>query len=259
MLSSRIIPSLLISNRRLVKTIKFSNPRYLGDPLNAVKIFNEKRADEILILDISATANGVPPDIDFIRDLASECRMPLTYGGGIKSLSHAMSLIELGVEKVAISSAAIFNPDLICEIVREIGSQSLAIVIDIACGKNIDDFLIRTSGGKIRVNGSPYEYIKKFQDLGAGEIVINSIDRDGMMCGYDLTMAHKFRNCCSLPLTILGGCSCLEDIGDLISEFDVIGAAAGSVFFYKGGLKAVLINYPDKKQKELLYSANKRQ
>lgn len=256
MLRPRIIPCLLISNRGLVKTVKFGNAKYVGDPINAVKIFNEKEADELAVFDIDASVKGLEPDFKMIGHLAEECRMPLCYGGGIKTVEQARKIIGLGVEKVSISSAAIENPSLIKHISEEIGSQSLAVVLDVKRTMFGSKYEICTCNGKRKTGLSPLEFVKEAERLGAGEIVINSIDNDGEMKGYDIILAKKIREVISVPMTVLGGAGSLDDVGVLIRNFGIVGAAAGSLFVFKGVYRAVLINYPDGKEKDRLILNN---
>lgn len=251
MLRPRIIPCLLIQSGGLVKTMQFKSPRYLGDPINAVRIFNEKEADELIVLDIDATSELREPDLKMIKSLASECRMPLCYGGGIKTVDQANAIFSLGVEKIALSSAAITNPALITEIAHCVGSQSVVVVLDVK-KKIFGGYEIFINNGKVATNINPFEYAKRIEQLGAGEVVINSIDNDGMMKGYDLELVDRIRNSITLPLTVLGGCSKLEDFARLIGMYGIIGAAAGSLFVYKGALKGVLINYPSWNEKNEL-------
>lgn len=244
MLSPRIIPCLLVQSKGLVKTTKFKDARYLGDPMNAVRIFNEKEADELMILDIDATAESRGPDFKMIENWAEECRMPLCYGGGITTVEQAQQIFSLGVEKIAMSSGAINNPSLVEEISKKVGSQSVVIVLDVK-KKMFGGYEVYTHNGKKATGKNPFELMTRFQELGAGEIVINNIDADGEMKGYDLVLIDKARNSTTLPLTAIGGAGTLEDIGGLISKYGIIGASAGSLFVYKGKLKAVLINYPN--------------
>lgn len=256
MLRPRIIPTLLVHEGGLVKTVGFKNPKYVGDPINAVKIFNEKEADELTVLDIDASVNGAEPDYKLIADLAMECRMPLCYGGGVRTAQQAKRIIGLGVEKVAISSAAIENPELIKQISQEVGAQSVVVVLDVRkrmFGKEYDVYI---HNGKKNTKRNALEVAMQAQELGAGEIVINSIDNDGQMKGYDLALAQRMREVLSIPITILGGAGSLDDIRELVRSCGVIGAAAGSLFVFKGAYRAVLINYPSIPQRdELIRSA----
>ena len=249
MLSPRITPCLLIKNKGLVKTTGFDLPKYVGDPINAVKIFNEKEVDELIVLDIDATVKGFDPDFSMIKKLAAECRMPMCYGGGVKTLEHAKFIIGLGVEKVAISSIALKNPNIIYEISNALGSQSVVLVLDVK--KSLfGKYEVYTYNGKNKSNWSLLKIVKKAESLGIGEIIVNSIDLDGAMQGYDLVLAKKVRNMVNLPLTILGGAGSLGDIRKLFRALGVIAAAAGSLFVFKGKYRAVLINYPSTSKKE---------
>jgi len=257
MLRPRIIPCLLIHKGGLVKTQAFKAPKYVGDPINAVKIFNEKEADELVVLDIDATANGVEPNYALIAKLAAECRMPLCYGGGITTAEQASRIIGLGVEKVSISAAAVKNPGLLTEIASAIGRQSVVAVLDVRkkTGLFAKGYEVCTHNGKTTCKHEALALAKALQDAGAGEIVINSVDRDGEMKGYDLALARQMRAALRVPMTMLGGAGSLEDIGALIGACGVVGAAVGSLFVFKGKYRAVLINYPTSIQKDEICSA----
>lgn len=249
MLRSRIIPCLLVHNKGLVKTLKFSieDGKYVGDPINAVKIFNEKHVDEIMVLDIDATVEGREPDYKMIKNLATECRMPLCYGGGVTTVEQVRKIIKLGAEKVAISSAALANIDLLRQMSESVGAQSVVLVLDINKKKGIFggiQYEIFTHNGKKKTGKKLYEFLEKIKDIPYGELVINNIDLDGMMTGYDMDMCEKVRDLTDVPLTFLGGAGSYEDFKKLVSRFKVIGAAAGSIFVFKGKYKAVLIQYP---------------
>jgi len=235
-----------------VKTIQFSNPKYVGDPINAVRIFNEKEVDELIVLDIDATAKSREPDYGLIQNLASECRMPLCYGGGVSSVSQVEKIISLGVEKVAISTAAVSNVKLIAESAKAVGSQSVVVVMDVRKGKGAGKYEVWTHNGRLRTGRQVVDLVKKMAECGAGEIVINSIDRDGTMKGYDMELAKLVRNAIDIPITVLGGAGSLADIGNLIANLGVVGAAAGSLFVFKGPYRAVLINYPNRVEKDAL-------
>lgn len=252
MLRPRIIPSLLIQDKGLVKTVNFKNPKYVGDPINAVKIFNEKEVDELAVFDIDATAKGLEPDYSLIERLANQSRMPLCYGGGVKTVEQAQKIFSLGIEKIALSSAVIDNQSLITQIAERVGSQSVIVVLDVK-KKLFGGYEVYTHNGKKATGVNPFKFAEEAQRLGAGEIVINSIDQDGVMKGYDMTLIDKVREKISLPLTVLGGAGKLQDIKDVISKHGIIGVAAGSLFVFKGVYKAVLINYPTKEEKENLY------
>lgn len=261
MLRSRIIPCLLVHNKGLVKTLKFSveNGKYVGDPINAVKIFNEKQVDEIMVIDIDATVQGREPDYEMIKNVATECRMPLCYGGGVTSVEQVRKIIKLGAEKVAISAAALANPELLCQMSEAVGAQSVVLVLDIAKKKGLfggSHYEIFTNNGKKKTGKKLYEFLEEIKDISYGELVINNIDLDGVMEGYDMEMCDKVRKLTDVPLTFLGGAGSYEDLKKLVSRFKVIGAAAGSIFVFKGVYKAVLINYPKRSEKDELIKDN---
>jgi cyclase len=243
MLRSRITPCLLIHNGELVKTQQFKSPKYVGDPLNAVRIFNEKEVDEIIVLDIDATREGREPNLELIRELAAECRMPLCYGGGVTRADQAALIIGLGVEKVAVSAAAIENSTIVSEMATVVGRQSVVVVLDVK--KSLfGKYHVYTRNGSTNTKLDPVEVANQMEKLGAGEIVLNSIDNDGMMKGYDLELAQRVRDAIDLPMTILGGAGKLEDLRAATERFKLIGTAAGSFFVFKGKYRAVLISYP---------------
>lgn len=250
MLRPRIIPCLLVHEKGLVKTVLFKAPKYVGDPLNAVKIFNEKESDELIVLDIDASVNGAEPDYKMIADLAAECRMPLCYGGGIRTVAQAKHIISLGVEKIAISSAAVENPELIAQIADEIGRQSVVVVLDVKKRLLNKEYEVYVHNGRKNTKLNPIEFARRVEELGAGEIVFNSIDQDGQMKGYDLSLAQRARAAVDIPITILGGAGSLQDVEKLVDACGVVGASAGSLFVFKGVYKAVLINYPNLVQRD---------
>lgn len=252
MLKPRIIPCLLIRNGGLVKTVRFGDAKYVGDPINAVKIFNEKRTDELIVLDIDATGERREPNFKLIAQLAVECRMPLCYGGGIKTVEQAKKIIGLGVEKVALSSAVIENPKLTSQIADEIGSQSVAVVLDTKRPAPNKDAEVWIQNGAKNTRRTALELAREAEQHGAGEIVINAIDRDGRMEGYDIALAKQIRQSTRIPMTVLGGAGSLADLAKLIGACGIVGAAAGSLFVFKGAYRAVLINYPNPEQKDAL-------
>ena len=246
---------MLVRDNGLVKTVKFADEKYVGDPLNAVKIFNEKQVDEIVVLDIDATVNGSEPNYNLIKRLAAECRMPLCYGGGIKSAEQATYILSLGVEKISLSSKAISNPDLVKKLSDVVGSQSVVVTLDVK-RKIFGGYEVFTHNGTRSTKKSPIDLAKEFQSLGAGEIVINSIDNDGVMCGYDLKLIALIKDKLDIPTTAVGGCGSMSDVTDLWRNETIIGAGAGSVFVFKGKYRAVLINYPSFNEKyELVQSS----
>ena len=257
MLYPRIIPCLLVKDKGLVKTVNFKNPKYVGDPINAVRIFNEKEVDELMVIDIDATVEHREPDYKMIEHLAAECRMPLCYGGGVKTSEQIQRIIQLGVEKVAISSAAIEDPELVRQSSQVVGSQSVVVVLDVKKKYFGGKYEVFTHNGLKATGKSPVDLAAQMEKLGAGEIVINSIDNDGVMKGFDLPLIDKIRACINVPLTVLGGAGSLDDVRKLIHEYGAIGVAAGSLFVFKGRYKAVLINYPNRIEKVALIDQEK--
>jgi len=250
MLRPRIIPVLLLHDGGLYKTVRFKDPKYIGDPINAVRIFNEKEVDELMIVDIDASVRGKEPDYQLISRLSAECRMPLSYGGGVKQVEQFERIVSLGVEKVAISSGAVENPDLIREAVERVGSQSVVVVMDVKRSGLLRRPEIVTYNGTRRTGRDVVEFAQLVTQLGAGELLINSVDRDGSMEGYDMDLVERVRAAVSVPITVLGGAGSHDHIAELIRRFEIIGAAAGSCFVFKGKYRAVLINYPNRLEKQ---------
>jgi cyclase len=252
MLRPRIIPCLLVHKGGLVKTVGFEKPKYVGDPLNAVRIFNEKEVDELMVVDIDATRDGREPDYKLIANLATECRMPLSYGGGVRTVEQFERLVSLGVEKVATSAAAVADLSLVSAAAQRVGGQSVVVVIDVRRkGKVYEVF---THNGTRATGLDVIDFARRVEAAGAGEIVVNSIDQDGQMKGYDLDLVRAVRGAMTRPLTVLGGAGTLAHVSDLVKEFGIIGAAAGSLFVFKGVYRAVLINYPARVDRDRLIS-----
>jgi cyclase len=246
----RIIPVLGISGSSAVKTVKFRKPKYIGDPLNALRIFNEKEVDEIIITDITASIEKRGPNIPSIADLASECFMPVSYGGGIRSLSDVENLLAVGIEKIIINSLFVTNPKEVSEIVKRIGSQSVAASIDVKrnCFKRLRAW---THSGSRNTGLSVQELVKRAEDLGCGEIVITSIERDGTREGYDLDLIQAAAAVVRIPVVAYGGAASLQDCASAIKA-GAAGAAAGSLFTLRGPHDAVLISYPSEKEIQTL-------
>lgn len=252
MLRPRIIPVLLVHNDGLVKTVRFADPKYVGDPLNAVRIFNEKEVDELIVVDIDATVRGREPNYALIDKLAAECRMPLCYGGGVRTPEQVERIIGLGVEKVALSSAALASASLITESAARVGSQSIVVVMDVKKSGLLRRYELFTHNGTRATGIGPVAFADQAAKAGAGEIVVNSVDRDGTMSGYDFDLVDQVRAAVTLPLTVVGGAGSLADLKALIDRHRIIGAAAGSLFVFKGKYRAVLIQYPDRAEKDAL-------
>lgn len=246
-LKSRIIPCLILSNNGLIKTKQFKFYKYLGDPINIIKIFNEKNVDELTIFNVDASEKNIPINFGLLKSIANESNMPICYGGGIKNLETAKKIIYLGYEKISISTEFFKNKKLIGEISKNIGSQSTVLTLDVKKSKIDNIYDIYLSRGNIKNDISLIEAIKTAEDLGVGEIIINSIDRDGMRKGYDLDLVDKVKEYSSVPITILGGANSKLDIQNLANKYSPIGVGVGSFFVFKGSLDAVLINYDNLK------------
>lgn len=247
MLKTRVIPCLLLRDRGLVKTVRFSDPTYLGDPINAVKIFNDKEVDELIFLDIKATLENREPPFKLISEIASECFMPLCYGGGIKSLKDIQSILNLGVEKVSVNSYAVENPHFVRESADLVGRQSIVVSLDVK--KHLSgQYEIFTYGGKKLTGLNPVQFAIEMEEMGAGEILLNSIDRDGTMAGYDLELIKSVTKSVSIPVIACGGAGKLEDFTDAVKRGGASAVAAGSLFVFQGRLRGVLINFPSPKE-----------
>lgn len=242
----RIIPVLLIDDRDLIKTINFNKKIYLGDPVNAVKIFNRKGIDELAILDISASKNNKEPDYEILEDIASQAFMPLSYGGGVKSVAQIKKLLAIGYEKIVINTEFFRNPDIIKEAVEYAGSQSIVVSIDAKKKKN--GYVCMINDGNKIVEVSPQEMAIKAEKLGAGEILLNSIDNDGNMKGYDIQLVKTIAESVNIPVTACGGAGNVQDLKMVLEKGKAHAAAAGSMFVFYGKLKAVLITAPSEKE-----------
>lgn len=240
---TRVIPCLLLKNTGLVKTTKFKDPRYLGDPRNVVKIFNDKEADELVLLDITATCEGRGPRFELIGEIASECFMPLAYGGGITSLDEVKRLIGIGIEKVVLNSAAVANPGLVEATARVIGSQSVVVSMDVKQKFLTRRYEVHTHSGTRGSGLDPVAFARRMEEAGAGEIFLNSVDRDGTMSGYDLDLVRSVVQAVRIPVVACGGAAAVEDLARVI-HVGASAASAGSMFVYQGKLKAVLISFP---------------
>ena len=240
---SRIIPTLLLSNGGLVKTKKFKDPRYLGDPRNIVKLFNDKEADELVLLDISATNERREPNFELISEIVSECFMPLGYGGGVTKVDHVTRLISLGIEKVVINSAAVTNSLLISKSAKIVGSQSVVVSLDVKKRRIFGGYEVCTHSGCKRTGRDPLSFAKEMQHAGAGELFVNFIDRDGMMNGYDIAYVNEITSSVGIPVIVCGGAGSVSDLKE-VTLAGASGAAAGSLFVFHGKHKAVLISFP---------------
>ena len=242
MVRTRIIPLLLLKNQGLVKTVKFKNPTYIGDPINAVRIFNDKEVDELVFLDITATVEQRPPPFDLIAKIASECFMPFCYGGGICTVDHVTQLFSLGVEKVALNTVAARNAKFVREIAAIAGSQSIVVSIDVK--RNwFGQYRVIIESGTRSTGRDPVEFAKEIEQAGAGEILLNSINRDGTMTGYDVELIRRVSGAVTIPIVAAGGARGVPDFAEAI-QAGASAVAAGSVFVFTGKHRAVLISYP---------------
>ena len=241
MLRSRYIPVLLIEDGELTKTRKFEQGIYVGDPINAIRIFNEKQVDELGLFDISITKNGSKIDFDLLKDVAVNANMPLTYGGGIRSVEDAARIISLGFEKVSISAAFFDTPTLVNDITSAVGTQSLAVCLDVK--KISNEYSIFTHRGTKKTKWNLLQTLEYIEKNPIGEVIINSIDRDGTFAGYDIELARMVRSNISVNITMVGGCNGVPDFAELEKSIGVCGCGVGSLFTFVGKNNAVLLNY----------------
>lgn len=248
----RVIPLLCFSQRSLIKTQRYSDWKYLGDPINVVKIFNEKKVDEIILLDIDATCKNHAPNIEFIKEFSAEAFMPLSYGGGIRTIDHIASIFNSGLEKVTLGARAIEDVNFVREASLTFGSQSIAVSLDV---KKVDstNYAVFTHRGNKKWSKTPLEYAQILQEAGAGEIILNDINRDGMMCGYNLELINSITQAIEIPLVAATGASVLEDFKKAV-EAGASAVAASSFFSLLGPLHAPLPTYPSQKVLEKLFS-----
>ena len=239
----RYIPVLLLMDGGLYKTRKFKNPTYLGDPINILKIFNDKQVDEIILLDIAAARRDSSPNIDLLKEIAGECFMPIAYGGGIQSVEQARDILSIGFEKVVVNSAAWTDPKLVPSLVKYFGSSSIVASIDVKLNWRGREKVYIYSGAK-SIDLDPIEWARELSRRGVGEIIINSIDCDGEMCGYNLNLISRVSQAVNVPVVALGGASTQADLHRAISEAGASASAAGSMFVFQGKHRAVLISYP---------------
>ena len=249
----RIIPVLLLKGKGLVKTVRFKEPKYIGDPINAVKIFNDLKADELVFLDINASRDERTVSVDLVKDIGDEAFMPFGVGGGINNIRQIELLLKAGAEKVIINTNAIIKPELLAEAAKIFGSQSIVVSLDVR--KSLfGKYGCWIKGGRDNAKTDPVEFAKKAQDLGAGELIINSIDLDGMMTGYDLVLIKMIADTVSIPVVACGGAGNLEHFKTAYIEGKAHALAAGSIFVFHGPRRAVLINYPSKSELKQLFN-----
>jgi cyclase len=242
MLSTRVIPCLLLRGAGLVKTRRFKNPVYVGDPINAIKIFNDKEVDELVLLDITASRQGSGPAWTVIEEVASECFMPLTYGGGVTSVEQVRRIFRLGVEKVVLNSALLSRPEVLRDASRDYGAQALVASIDVR-RKLFGRYEVMAAGGTRSTGLDPVDHARRCEDAGAGEILLNAIERDGTMEGYDLELIAKVAAAVSIPVVAAGGAGSHADFAAAAHK-GAAAVSAGAMFVFHGPHRAVLITYP---------------
>jgi imidazole glycerol-phosphate synthase subunit HisF len=251
---TRVIPCLLLRNRGLIKTIRFGDATYLGDPINVVRIFNDKEVDELIFLDSTATTEKRAPSFKYLHEIASECFMPLGYGGGIRTLEDIKALLKLGMEKVCINSYAVEKPAFIRAAADFAGSQSVVVSID-ARKRRQGQYEVFTQSGRKATGVDPVRLAVELEKQGAGELLLNSIDRDGTMQGYDLELIRKVTSAVGIPVVACGGAGRIEHLGEAVREGGASAVAAGSIFVFQGPHRAVLISYPTQQELGQVFGA----
>jgi cyclase len=253
MLATRLMPCLLLSNGALVKTVRFKDPTYVGDPVNAVRIFNQKEVDELVLLDIEATTQQRGIDYKTLEKIVSECFMPICYGGGVNSVEDMRKLFNLGIEKISLGAAAFENPELITEAAKEFGTQAIAVTLDVKKGL-LGGYSVRTHQGTKDMRIDPIKAAKKMEELGAGEILLNSIDRDGTWSGFELKLIREVTDAVGLPVIVTGGAGSLTDVRLAVMEGGASAVAIGSMAVFQGKDLGVLIKFPSRKDQEAAFS-----
>lgn len=247
MIRPRVIPSLLLKGQGLVKTVKFKNPKYLGDPINIVRIFNDKEVDELIFLDITATNDKRPPPFEILSTITDECFMPLGYGGGIRNMQDVKTLLSLGIEKVILNTIAVENPDFVTKVADYAGSQAVVVSVDVKKGL-LGKYEVLTCSGKTKTGLDPVQHAQEMEKRGAGELFINAIDRDGMMQGYDLDLIRQVADSVNIPVIACGGAGNIQHLAEAVQQGGASAAAAGSLFVFQGSLRGVLISYPSQEE-----------
>lgn len=250
MLQTRVIPCLLLIDDGLFKTVRFSNPSYIGDPVNTVRIFNELEVDEICFLDIRATRDKKPLQLELLHHISDECFCPLSYGGGIDSLAKAQQVFSIGFEKVIINTAAYRNPQLITEIARQYGNQAVVVSMDVK--KNVwGKYKVWVNGGTEKTDQDPVSWAKQMEKLGAGELLLTSIDREGSWSGLDTALIRQVADAVSIPVVAQGGAGEVAHIAEAVHQGAASAVALGSMVVYQKKGMGVLVNFPDRRQLEL--------
>lgn len=247
MLRPRVIPALLLKGQGLVKTVKFRDPKYLGDPINIVRIFNDKEVDELIFLDITATNENRRPPFEMLSNITSECFMPLGYGGGIRSMDDVKTLLSLGIEKVILNTIAVEKPDFVTEVANYAGSQAVVVSMDVKKGF-LGKYEVVTHSGKTGVGLDPVSHALEMEKRGVGELFVNAIDHDGMMQGYNLDLVRRVAEAVNVPVVACGGAGNTQHLAEAIQQGGASAAAAGSMFVFQGPLRGVLISYPSQEE-----------
>lgn len=252
MLQTRVIPCLLLRGAGLVKTVRFKNATYLGDPINIVRIFNDKAVDELVFLDIMATRERRGPPLDLLARIASEAFVPFGYGGGVRSLSDMKALFSLGIEKVILNSYAVENPAFVQQAADIYGGQSIMASIDVK-RRLFGGYEVMTHGGRRRTGLDPVQFAQEMERRGAGELLLNSVDLDGTMRGYDLELVRSVASGVSIPTVACGGAGATADLERVVREGGASAAAAGSMFVFQGPRRGILISYPSPEELSALF------
>lgn len=250
MLRTRVIPCLLLKDGGVVKTTQFKDPVYIGDPINAVRIFNDKEVDELVVLDVEATTLGRPPDLARLKNIAEQAFMPVAFGGGIRTVEGAAAVLKVGFEKIIVNSEAVIRPNFVSQLSARFGSQSVVVSIDVGTSKWRKRKTVYIRGGRETTKLDPVEHAKNMVAMGAGEILITSIDRDGTMSGYDLALVKTVAEAVDVPVIASGGAGSLSDFF-AAAQVGASAAAAGSMFVFQGPLRGILISYPTQLDLEL--------
>jgi cyclase len=248
-IKTRVIPVLLLKNKGLVKTVKFDAPRYIGDPINSVRIFNEKEVDELVLLDIAATPSRRGPDFDTLDDVAGEAFMPIAYGGGITAVEQIRRIMSIGFEKVILNTVTYDNPDVVRQAVAIYGSQAVVACVDVKKSL-LGGYVLYTHSAARRRGIGLADHIANLLSYGVGEILVNSVDRDGTQAGYDIEAIRTVSSKVAIPVIACGGAGSIDDFATAVNQAGATAVAAGSLFVFKGKHRAVLINYPERAELE---------